>query len=365
MRFHLLALPNAQTTRAYDLCGFTQVTIRFARLLKNLGHHVTLYASEENDAPCDELVTVITKEEAETLLNATSPDPTPYQYAYIEHWSPIWQLANARMVREIGRRKEPRDIICSIGGFSQHPVAEAHKDLMFVEYSIGYNGSFSPYRVFESQAWKHASYGAQGITESRFFDAVIPCFYDPAEFQFSAHKEPFLLYVGRLIPRKGLSIACQAAEAAGVPLKVIGHGDKSLVTNGAEYLGALPTLERNAWMARARALILPTTYLEPFNQVAVEGQFCGTPIISTDIGGFTETVEQGLTGFRCNYLGEFVEAIHAVHGLDPRYIQARAERLYSMDAAARQYESYFNRLQLLWGDGFNSLPAPTEAERVA
>jgi glycosyltransferase involved in cell wall biosynthesis len=360
LNIHLLALPNAQTTLTYDLCGFTQMTIRFAKLLKLLNHHVTLYASEENDAPCDELVTAITLEEQQALLNATvnaqgKLEPTPYQYAYIEDWSPIWQLANARMIREIGKRKQPRDIICTIGGGSQRPVANAHPDLMCVEYSVGYNGSFGPYRVFESRAWQHTTYGFQGITDVRFFDTVIPCFFEPQEFPFSAVKEPFLLYVGRLIPRKGLGIACQAAAAAGVPLKVIGHGDKSLVTHGAEYLGALPTPERNAWMARAQALILPTTYLEPFNQVAVEAQLCGTPVISTDLGGFTETVEQGRTGFRCSYLGEFVDAIHRAKSLDPFYIRERAEKLYSMEAVAPQYQRYFDRLQLLWGAGWNSL----------
>jgi hypothetical protein len=37
-RIDLLALPSTQTAKAYDLCGFTQVTIRFARFFKDLGH---------------------------------------------------------------------------------------------------------------------------------------------------------------------------------------------------------------------------------------------------------------------------------------------------------------------------------------
>lgn len=361
MRFHLLSLPSAQTTKAYDLCGFTQVTIRFARLLKQLGHTVILYASEENEAECDELVTVITKEETETLLNSTtnpktgSPDPTPYQYAYIEAWSPIWQLANARMVKEIAKRKQPHDFICSISGYSQEHVARAHPDLMFVEYSIGYNGSFSKYRVFESHAWRHCTYATQQIGDIRFWDTVIPLFYDPAEFPFRATKEPFALYVGRLIERKGLVIACRAAEAAGVPLKVIGHGDKSLVTHGAEYLGELKSKERNEWMSRAQCVLTPTIYIEPFNQVAVESQMCGTPVISTDLGGFTETVEHGKTGYRCNYLGEFAEAITKTRDLDPQYIRDRAVAKYSIDAVAPDYQRYFERLALLWGEGWNSL----------
>lgn len=359
-RFHLLALPNVQTTMNYSLCGFCVATIRFAKLLKELGHEVILYASEENEAPCDELVTVIKKEEQEVMLANTRNsngelDPTPYQYAYIEEWSPIWQLANARMIREIGKRKQPRDFICSIGGSSQKPVADAHPDLMFVEYSIGYLGSFSDYRVFESEAWRHLTYGAQQVPNGRFFDAVIPCFYDEKEFPFRATKENFVLYVGRLIPRKGLEIACRAAQAAEVPIKIIGHGDRSLITHGAEYLGELSAIDRNNWMGHAQAVLCPTIYIEPFNQVAIESQMCGTPVISTDFGGFTETVEHGRTGFRCSYLGEFVSAIHDAKKLDPRYIRARAEDKYSIGRVKHQYQRYFDRLSLLHEDGWNTL----------
>lgn len=360
-RVHLLALPSAQTTKEYDLCGFTQVTIRFARLLKSLGYYVILYGGEENEAPCDEFVTVMHKEEVSTLLTATInkdtglPEPTPYQYAYIESWSPIWQLANARTIKEIAKRKEPHDFICSIGGGSQKPVADGHPDMMFVEYSIGYQGSFSPYRVFESNAWRHYTYAKHDIANARYFDDVIPLFYDEMEFPFRDTKEPFALYVGRLVERKGLLIACRAAEAAGVPLKVIGHGDKGFITHGAEYLGELPAKERNEWMSRAQCVLTPTIYIEPFNQVAVEAQLCGTPVISTDLGGFTETVEQGKTGFRCNYLGEFVDAIKRAPLLKPAYIRQRAIDLYSIDAVAPAYGRYFNRLSLLWGKGWDSL----------
>jgi len=351
MRFHLLALPNAQTTREYSLDGFSQATIRFARMLKDLGHSVFLYASEENEAPCDELITVIKKEEIETLLGVND---TPYQYAYIEAWSPIWQLANARMIKEIAKRKQPKDFICLIGGGSQKPVADAHSDLMAVEYSIGYEGSFAPYRVFESRIWQHRTYGYQNIVDGRFFDTVIPVFFDPEEFVFRAKKESFVLYVGRLIPRKGVGIACCAAEVAGIPLKVIGHGDVSLISNGAEYLGALGAAERNDWLSRASAVLCPTQYIEPFNCVAVEAQLCGTPVISTDFGGFVETVEQGKTGYRCSYLGEFVQAIKDAPGLDHSYIHSRAVREYSMHNLKHQYQKYFDRLSLLWEDGWDT-----------
>lgn len=356
-RIHLLALPNAQTTKAYSLDGFCQATIRFARMLHDLGHTVFLYASEENEAPCHELIRVITKEEQETFLAATFPEPTPYQYAWIEEWSPIWQLANARMIREIGRRKEERDLLCMIGGSSQQCVAKAHPDLQCVEYSIGYNGSFAAHRVFESRAWMHAVYAAQQIGDGRFFDTVIPLFFDPAEFRYQPKPDPYALYVGRLIPRKGLGIACRAAELAGMPLKVIGHGDKTLVTHGAEYLGALNMAERNEAFAKASVLICPTQYVEPFGSIAVEAQLCGTPVVTTDFGGFTETVEHGQTGFRCSYLGEFVQGLKDAPQLNRAYIRERAVKNYSMHHLKHDYQRYFDRLALLWQQGWDTLAA--------
>jgi glycosyltransferase involved in cell wall biosynthesis len=350
MRFHLLANPNVQTTGAYSLDGFCAATIKFARLLKDLGHTVILYASEENEAPCDELVTVITKEEQETVL-----DGSPYQYAAFNELLPLWVLANGRIIREIGLRKQSRDFICSIGGTSQKPVADAHPDLMFVEYSVGYISSFSKYRVFESHVWRHCTHGFQDDQQGRFFDDVIPYFFDEKLFPYPREKEPFVLYVGRLTEKKGIGIACKAAALAGVQLKVIGHGNVDLVTDGAEYLGVLSDEDRNEWLARAGALICPTLYLEPFGSMAVEAQLAGTPVVSTNFGAFVETVEHGRTGYRCNYMGEFVQALHDARHLDNAYIRDRAVRLYSIAAAAPQYQRYFERLMLLWWKGFDTV----------
>lgn len=351
MRVHLLALPNAQTTRDYSLDGFAMATIRFAQLLKGLGHTVYLYASEENEAPCDELITCVTKAEQETFLG-----DTPYPYAEMTAASPLFQSVNARMVTAIWVRKEPQDFLCLIGGIAQSAVAASHPDLICVEYSIGYPSSFSDYRVFESCAWQNSTYGRQGIERGRFFDTVIPCSFDPAEFPYGHRADDFVLYVGRLQPNKGIGIACDAAKAAGVDLKIIGHGDPSVITYG-EYLGPLDMAERNSWMSRAQAVLCPTLYLEPFGCVAVESQLCGTPVISTDFGAFHETVVQGVTGYRCSYFGEFVQAILRAGELDRAAIRQRAVDTYSIAAVAPLYQAYFERLMLLWDKGWNTLGA--------
>lgn len=356
MTIHLLALPNAQTTTKYELCGFTMATIRMAKLLRKLRHRVILYASEENEAPCDELVTVITKEEQKTIL-----DGMEYQYAGMFNQAyPLWALANNRTTAAIHKRKEPGDIIFTIGGTSQEPIATANPDLMTVEYSVGYVSSFAAYRVFESHYWRAWTYGRNRMETGRFFDEVIPLWLDPKDFNGIAGEEPpvrhdYALFVGRVIESKGIRVACEAAEKAGLQLYVIGHGDPSTVTHGAKYLGALSNAERNHYMRWARCLVAPTLYIEPFGTVAIEAQMSGTPVVSTDWGGFIETVEHGVTGFRCRTLGDFVRGISESQGLDRQAVYSRCREKYSENTVALQYERYINRLRLLHRDGWNSL----------
>lgn len=350
MRVHLLSLPNVQTTMEYDLDGFNVMTIKFAKILKRLGAYVMLYASEENEAPCDELITITTKAEQKEIVG-----PFAYQHANISFENPLWQLANPRMIAEIGKRKQPRDYICTIGGGSQQPVTNAHPELMTVEYSIGYVGNYAKYRVFESEAWRHLCYGWQKFDEVRNFDAVIPCFFEEDDFPSTAGPHDYLCYVGRYVNRKGVSVVCDIARRAGLPLKLVGHGDPRLITYG-EDLGALPYAQRNEVMAGARALLCPTYYIEPFGCIAPEAQLCGTPVIATDAGGFVETVKHGITGFRCNLLGEFVDAVEKVRHLDRSTIRQIARQEYGMDAAEAAYRKYFARLDTLWDKGWDTVP---------
>lgn len=346
MNIHLLALPNVQTTHEYELDGFCNMTIKMAKLLKGLGHHVTLYASEENEAPCDGLVQCISKEEQRVLLGGA-----PYQYVTFSPGHPLWILSNPRISAAIKERKQPHDLVLTIGGSAQEPVLRDHRDLLDVEYSIGYSGTCARYRVYESYAHMHFNYGEQHLTDGRFYDAVIPCPFEAATFP-ERKSEGYMVYCGRLVPRKGLVIACDAARAADVPLKVIGHGLKELVTYG-DYLGPLPADERNDVLSRAMGLYAPTVYIEPFGCTAPEAQLCGVPVVSTDFGGYVETVEHGWTGYRCRTMGEFTDATRKCGGLDRGYIRQRAQGLWSMEAVAAQYARYFERLQTLWGSGFN------------
>jgi glycosyltransferase involved in cell wall biosynthesis len=349
MRFHVVALPHTNTTSDYSACAFTAKVISFCRMMMARGHEVFLYGGEYNTAPCDEHIVCVSEADRVAHLGdghfiGASFDPT----------TEFWRKANAAAVAEISKRALPKDFVCLIGGTSQKPIADALPHLVSVEYAIGYGGSFARFRVFESYAWMHACYGAAtggnpNAADGGWWDAVISGGIDPEQFPFSAEKDDYYLFIGRLIDRKGYAIASEVCTSLGARLVVAGHGMPPL---GCEYVGVVGPKERGQLMSRAKAVFVPTTYVEPLGYVAIEAQACGTPVITTDWGGFVETVENGVTGFRCRTFGEFKRAAQSVGRLDPYAIHSRAVSLYSLDAVGKQYENYFARLLHLWSDGW-------------
>ncbi len=346
MRVHLLAVPNTETTDAYPLDGFCVRTRYFARLLMRLGHEVYLYGAGENSTPCTVHLQCLSNDERLAMIG-----DTPYQAVPFTGTSPLFMMFNKRAAIQIRSTKRHDDVIATIAGGAQQLVSEQNPELLFLEYSIGYDGICAPFRVFQSQAWRHLTHGLTKADGGRLFDTVIPPWFDVPKVQ---EPEDYVVFCGRVVPVKGIKTACEAAQRAGIKLAVMGPGDPALVTYG-EYLGEVSTSERDRILGKARAVLMPTQYIEPFGNVAAEAQLCGTPMITTDFGAFTESVVQGRTGFRCVTLGEFVQAIDLSQWLDRPAIRQRALKLYSEDAAMASYAAYFQRLALVRGEGMDSL----------
>ncbi|MBU3065397.1 glycosyltransferase [Nocardia sp. NEAU-G5] len=357
MRFHVAALPHTQTTKYYSPCAYTQKVRKFCDMMMSLGHEVFLYASQENEAACTELITVTTEQDRrEWFGEKTLADG--FDWFSWNSQDPHWLITNARTIAEISKRKQPRDIICAIAGSGQQPLADAFPDLQTVEYGVGYSGVFAKHRVFESYAWMHAVHGArttvEGVMSDRgqFYDAVIPNYFEVEDFPFSAEKDDYFLFIGRLIEAKGFQIAVDTCKRLGAKLIVAGAGHPP---DYGEYVGVVDVARRGELMSRARAVFTPSLYLEPFGGVHVEAMLCGTPVITTDWGAFSETVQQGVQGFRCRTLREFCDAAEAVGKLDYQGIRDYAVSKFSTEAVAKQYDEYFRRLHTLWGDGFYTL----------
>lgn len=373
-RFHVVGLPHTQTTSDYLHCAYTQKTIKFCKMMKSLGHQVYLYASEDNDAPCDELITIAKKaEQAKWFDNYDFKHQLPNKLI----WDPsleYWKTTNQRAARAIKQRAKPRDFICVLGGNCQQQIAELVPQLMTVEYGIGYTGPFSAYKVFESYAHMHWLYGRNNIEDGQILDTVIPNYFDPKDFPFKRKKDDFLLYAGRLVKRKGVEMAVEAAKRTGNKLVMIGQGvigqkGNQIISNelplesgevlklgppGSEssyhssgfvlHLGPADRFMRGQLMSRAKGVFLTSEYLEPFGGTSIEPMFCGTPVITTDWGAFPENIVDQKVGYRVRTLGEAIWAVENLNKLKPDAIRRYALNNFALDRVRWQYQAYFEQL---------------------
>ena len=234
LRFHVVAAPHTWTSRDYPtwVCGgaFTQTVLNFCKMLRSLGHEVFHYGGEGSTPDCTEHVTIVSREQSVEWANEND-----WRTAYFR----LCREANAKAIEEIGKRRQARDFLCLIHGQSQQPIAQAFPKHMAVEFAISDRSFtrpsslqpwFSTYKVFASYAWMHYVYGmtrqdgVSGDLAAVAYDCVIPTAFDPADFPLIEQKDDYCLFLGRLVPQKGVDLAVEATGRLGVKLLVAGPG---------------------------------------------------------------------------------------------------------------------------------------------
>ncbi len=178
---------------------------------------------------------------------------------------------------------------------------------------------------------------------------------DLSLYQFSSQPQPWLAWLGRIAPEKGLEDAVAVAQILDIPLKIIGKmQDQSYwqqICQGypdapVEYLGFLSTHELQQLLGQSWAMLMTPRWVEAFGVVVIEALACGTPVISYRCGGPAEVIEDGKTGFLVeqNSIDGLVTAIARLDEIDRRICRQVAERQYSLEALGDRIEQWFQNI---------------------
>jgi glycosyltransferase involved in cell wall biosynthesis len=121
---------------------------------------------------------------------------------------------------------------------------------------------------------------------------VIPPFVHGLDRDASASGPPCVLFVGRLVESKGVHDAVEAwrRSRVGLPLVIAGKGRlrEALSEPGVEVRGWVDRAELSGLYRRARALLMPSRWQEPFGIVGLEALAFGVPVVAWDSGGVRE-----------------------------------------------------------------------------
>lgn len=358
--FHILGVAHSLTSHLYPTDAFVLKTLWLSRMLHEMGHTVYVYAVEGSElTECTELVPVVSKDTFDlTYKNRDDGAVNNYDDINSKSWLEFVNKGYFEIKKRIHNHRE--DFVLVMFGLAVEPLTKRLQqeiNLHFVvEPGIGHPGSYAPYRVFESYAWMHYTYGKENVMHPPMYDAVIPHYYYPEFYPFDDKKEDYVLFIGRMLFTKGLTVAIEATRAAGKKLILIGNGNPKDVYDGdmshVEFLGVKNIYEKVEYIKKAQAFIYASLYPEPFGQAAIEASMCGTPVVATDLGAFTETVKHGYNGYRCRTLDDFVWGLKNIHTIKPSDCRKWAMDNYSADRVKLMFEDYFDRLHTLNHAGY-------------
>ena len=354
MRLHLIGLFHTKTSIDYSHCAFTGKVLRFPKMMQAYGYEVIEYSNEGSESRADKHVVMLTNDEFNTLYGKRKEVDFHGDDATVG--SKGHTLFEERLIPALKENLEKEDIIC-------HPFGHAHSQLLtefpehqHVETGIGYPTLMpNSFRIFESYAWMHYHQGKEN-RQGKNYEWVVPNYFDLDDWEPSYEQGQYLAFLGRICSAKGLDTIKEIANYSPWPIILHGQGDPTPWNHpNIEYRGPITGKARSEFLRNARAALMPTNFTEPFGGSGVEAMLCGTPLIAVDYGAFTETVIDGVTGFHCHTLQDWIDAVDHAADIDRSVVASTARSRYSLEACGKKYDKIFKDINTLWGKGWYQL----------
>ena len=194
----------------------------------------------------------------------------------------------------------------------------------------------------------------------------IPTFFNLKDNSPSVNYLPYALYIGRIVPQKGLSTLVEAFADTDMHLKIIGGCNDDFIDSlkqslsnrkhNIEFLGEMKFDHIKDYLRECMFTIVPSEWYDNFPNSVLESFAFKKPVIATNIGSLPELVEDGVTGRLFNYK-------------DANHLRTIADNLFSdVKSVKNMGDNAFARVQSVYSPTthyqslinlFNSLVRPS------
>jgi glycosyltransferase involved in cell wall biosynthesis len=350
MRIGLLA-PPLESVPPERYGGTERVVATLADALVARGHDVTLFASGDSRTSA-RLVPIVER--------------AIWHDDRYEDLIPFWSIAAARAYANV----DELDVMHNHMDFFAFAVARLAKvpTVTTLHGRLDMPELIELYREFSDQPVVSISNAQRRPIPHANWVGTVYHGYPLDLFQPSYATGSYLLFVGRMSPDKGLHVAIDIAIAADLPIKVAvrppiaehqhsseAKRERDYFENEirprlshplVEYVGQASEGEKQDLYSGAIATLFPIDWPEPFGLVLIESLAAGTPVLASPQGAVPEVIADGVTGFHCGSMPEYLAALERVHQLDRRRCRREFERRFSADAMATAYEAVYERVAL-------------------
>ena len=342
----MIGLFHTVPNQEYSHCAFTGKVLRWAKMMQREGWDCVEYSNGNSESGCNKIIQILSEVELKTFIGK---DPV-FHGDIATIGSPHHAEFEKRLLIALLNTVKDGDIIC-------HPFGAAHSKVIslfpnncyHIESGIGYPDQMeSTFKIFESHAWRNFCYGKSN-SSGKNFDFVIPNYFDLDDWNINLNPEGYIAYFGRICSVKGLNTVAEIANRINIPVIACGQGDTTPWKDSKIiFQPPITGTDRSKFLGNARAILAPTEYIEPLGGSNIEAALCGTPMISVDYGCFQETNPiEGVTGYRCKMLREWLESIEKCTNIDRTKVAEYARSKYSLEVCGKQYTAAFEQIMTL------------------
>lgn len=310
------------------------------------GHIVYHYGHEDSIVNCTEHINVINN------------DILKQSYGNLNDWKTkgfnqevntnAVKVFNDNCITELNKRIKSKDefILCWFGFAHEPCVKHFYDKAIVVEPSIGYDSMFAPIKMFETYSQMHKMHGHSCTSIGLGTEYIVYPGFDPDDFIYKKDKSNIALFLGRITQQKGAKLVYDICNDIGQDIIFAGPNILNLKdTKYCKFIGFVEPAQRMHLLSDAKFLFAPSLFVEPCNWTVIEAQFSGTPTITTNFGGFTETVLQGETGFRCSTINDIIYSIQNINKLiDPENCYKNANSRFTIEQQCDYYDFIFKSL---------------------
>ncbi len=253
--------PNNETVPPPRDGGTERVVHELTEELFNRGHEIVLYAPEGSRSPGRLFTYPFKNHDEENIANFVEETLPPGVDLIHDH----------TFTSVVGRRQLAVPTLCTL----HLPVDNG------VKYPV------------------YVSNRARQVGGNRGF-----CIYNgirPDHFELHEAKEDYLLFMGRVIHDKGVHHVLDIAERTGMrtiiagPLHDPGYYHQFLEPRArhlpqVSFIGPVGGDEKQSLLKRAKYLLFPSIWEEPFGLVLIEAMACGTRVLALDRGSVPEVL---------------------------------------------------------------------------
>lgn len=340
-KLHLIGIFHTIHSLEFSHCAFTGKALRFPKIVNPIADLIE-YSNEGSESEALVKNVMLTRSEYDAFEDKGFTIGTP-----------LHTLFEKRLVEALKNNVKDEDIIC-------HPFGKAHESILSIfpnnlhlETGIGYPEILSSsFKCFESYAWLHFHLGKENNNYPGNYQYVVPLALDLEEWPVNLTpnvEKPYIAFLGRVCADKGLDTIKAIAENGPdwLHIKICGRfyqDNKQWEHPRIEFVPQITGKDRAIFLGNAVCCLMPTRFVEPFGGSGVEAMACGTPLISIDYGAFSETIIEGVTGYRCHTLQDWLTNIEKSRLLDRSVVANVTRQRYSIEVIREQYKRVFDNI---------------------